>query len=154
MFCVSAIPSPTTYDCAHCSSATFPTDCNYPCPNRELTFLLCVTSGLNGSLPRNDADQDIHEKKNHLYGNSNLKIGTPHSPSHSPSDLQVNRKHSTVWIMSSPQRFRSNTVSNTHNVNSLKIYHGMRVSFGSTNLHHVHQCSESLACFRDQDSYR
>ena len=30
----------------------------------------------------------------------------------------------------------------------------MRVSFGSTNLHHVHQCSESLACFRDQDSYR
>ena len=47
---MNAIPSPTTHDCANCTSSTLPTDCNYPCPNRELKFLLGAASGTTESV--------------------------------------------------------------------------------------------------------
>ena len=50
IFSVNAIPSPTTHDCANCTSSTLPTDCNYPCPNREFKFLLGAASGTTESV--------------------------------------------------------------------------------------------------------
>ena len=77
IFSVSAIPSPTTHDCANSTSSTLPTDCNYPCPNREFKFLLGAASGTTESVfSAKRRWLKNAEKTNNLYENNNQKIET------------------------------------------------------------------------------